>query len=575
MNQNTLISSGQSSFQTSTNNLQSIWAADEGTLSNHHQSQTIASQSTPALPKLSTAQSNATPSSTPSSSSYHTTSSQLSSSSTTTANQSTTTSLVPITTLTLESIISSRSQYLTGPSSIYTAWLQTELDIETPSDLQEAIEDCPEMLEVGNGVVGIKRGLMGAFCRAVQAAQQQASSSDVTGIVVDGNGRKHPPLPVKKTEEGDDAIAMGTVNAAVLQEEEEKAAKQQQPQQWICPSCNVQFCKQFPKCPVCGANPPVDQVMRVERERMARQAQLEQEREYEKAKNRMLDLERTFAADLERAFTAGEVAKSENAKRQAETEPEQERAWEEHKCMLARQAEAERARMAHQAQLDAEKADRENERKREELRAKDRAREEQKRLAKEARLAKAADKARQEELEREDAEEERRRLEQAKKEKMAALERHGTTVSVKALSVSSLSSGTPSFQPKMPKGVASIGSSSSNQSAKHVAAGMKASQNSSSKSITISSTKLVTKAQRKPAFVRKTNRLSYYIKNDLDSGDNISPIFSLLQNEKTLKRGMKLLLLECQAKEQRSLIDELIKKRASDEAMLNKITLEE
>ena len=73
----------------------------------------------------------------------------------------------------LDGVVDEHAHLLAGPASSYSAWLRDEMDIETLSDLAEAVDDpeCLEVLSAGDGMgAALLAGCGGRFAEAVRFA---------------------------------------------------------------------------------------------------------------------------------------------------------------------------------------------------------------------------------------------------------------------------------------------------------------------------------------------------------------------------------------------------------------------
>jgi len=150
---------------------------------------------------------------------------------------------------TLEDAINSRAHYLTGSPATYTDWLRTELDIESPADLAEALDECLDMLVTGDGTVGIKKGLENAFRNAVlNIADEPASGDAMTSL----------PMEQEVKEGASSAASDGASNDFQNMGEEYDVNIVAYDGGRACQACTFINPKLFLHCSICGTpSPPI------------------------------------------------------------------------------------------------------------------------------------------------------------------------------------------------------------------------------------------------------------------------------------------------------------------------------
>jgi hypothetical protein len=243
---------------------------------------------------------------------------------------------------TLDELILSCSLCINGLPSNFTNWLREELDVNSITDLFEAITDCPEMLLEG-GVHDLAK-----FTEAVTVCLD-IQQHKVVDVRRDSQQGTFEPIEV----EG--------VGAVVIMNETQADASESNNADWTCPLCTVINPKLFLTCGTCGstAECTVDKSDCDVAELYARNSStssMTNKLHREGVKERLDESRKKHVEEAELAFIQEEERVAAEARRiAAETQKQwrlEERARKKHE--KAEQKKAELARKKEEARVAAE-----------------------------------------------------------------------------------------------------------------------------------------------------------------------------------------------------------------------------
>ena len=195
-----------------------------------------------------------------------------------------------------------------------------------------------------------------------------------------------------------------------------------------------------------------------------------------------------------------------------------------------------------------------------------RKKEEKKRRKKEADEAKARMVAEKEEEERREAEAEKRKRLDLKRQKQLAMAAHSeqtehtTDEAAAATGASALSANEQTSGHDPDKSALAT-----------VTAPSRASSSSGADGLSSKATTRKGGNKANAAFAHLGDRLSVFIAGPPKDDAIVSPIFALLQDESTVRRGRELLQLECLAREQAGVVDRMVRQQKADRKKLEEL----